>query len=78
MNRIVRENYPVADLPDDLRCGLGGDYVRVTLEQEPQHTSGPAAVKRTRLAQLYKLARQSFNGLDEIAAHIDHLRRERD
>jgi hypothetical protein len=37
MNKIVREHYPVANLPDDLREGLAADAtVRVVLEVEEQ------------------------------------------
>ena len=32
MNRIVRENYPVADLPENLREGFGLTDVTVTIE----------------------------------------------
>jgi hypothetical protein len=37
MNKIVREHYPVANLPDDLKGGLAADAtVRVVLEVEDQ------------------------------------------
>ncbi len=37
MNKIVREHYPVEKLPEDLREGIEGPYVRVTVvtEQDP-------------------------------------------
>ncbi|MFK0332526.1 hypothetical protein ACIQUB_15460 [Rhizobium sp. NPDC090275] len=37
MNKIVRDHYPVANLPEDLREGLGDvATVRVVVESEPQ------------------------------------------
>ncbi len=36
MNKIVRDHYPVANLPEDLREGLGDvATVRVVVESEP-------------------------------------------
>lgn len=34
MNKIVREHYPVDRLPEDLREGIEGPYVRVTIVRE--------------------------------------------
>lgn len=34
MNKIVREHYPVERLPEDLRRGIEGQYVRVTVIPE--------------------------------------------
>ncbi|MBB3773611.1 hypothetical protein FHS55_004253 [Angulomicrobium tetraedrale] len=34
MNKIVREHYPVEKLPEDLREGIEGTHVRVTLVTE--------------------------------------------
>lgn len=34
MNRIVREHYPVEKLPEDLREGIEGTHVSVTVEIE--------------------------------------------
>lgn len=34
MNKIVREHYPVDRLPEDLREGIEGPYVRVTIDRE--------------------------------------------
>lgn len=40
MNKIIREHYPVANLPEDLREGLASDAtVRVVLEVEDDATS---------------------------------------
>jgi len=38
MNKIVRDHYPVANLPEDLREGFGaGDTVRVVIEMEDEN-----------------------------------------
>ena len=38
MNKIVRDHYPVANLPEDLREGFGaGDTVRVVIEMEDKN-----------------------------------------
>ncbi|MDE1160036.1 MAG: hypothetical protein PW791_17515 [Neorhizobium sp.] len=45
MNKIVREHYPVANLPEDLRVGLDdGARVRVVLEVEDQPVFADGAV----------------------------------
>jgi hypothetical protein len=43
MNKIVREHYPVERLPEDLRRGIEGPYVRVTVipEDTPSRTKKP-------------------------------------
>jgi len=38
MNKIVREHYPVEKLPEDLREGIEGPYVRVTVIPEEKAT----------------------------------------
>ncbi|MFB9951588.1 hypothetical protein ACFFP0_22290 [Rhizobium puerariae] len=40
MNKIVRDHYPAANLPEDLRQGLEKDAtVRIVIEEEsPEHT----------------------------------------
>lgn len=35
MSRIVRQHYPVEKLPEDLRRGIEGPYVSVTVTSEP-------------------------------------------
>lgn len=47
MNKIVRENYPAANLPDDLREGLEKD-ARVTIVVELE----PSAEERDALLQI--------------------------
>ena len=79
MNRIVREHYPVAQLPEALREGFDETgHVRVTVEPTSAESVTSIEARRARLAQLFAEARPSFNGLDEIAAHIEALRREWD
>lgn len=36
MNKIVREHYPVENLPADLREGIEGTHVRVTVVPEEE------------------------------------------
>lgn len=38
MNKIVREHYPVDKLPEDLREGIEGTHVRVTVVPEEKAT----------------------------------------
>ena len=73
MNRIVRENYPVAELPEDLREGFASnEVVRVMIEQ----TMPPAFVKQVpTLDELWALRRPPFKDLEEIVAEV---RRDRD
>lgn len=40
MNKIVREHYPVERLPEDLREGIEGTHVRVTVIREEATTAG--------------------------------------
>ena len=51
MNKIVREHYPVANLPEDLREGLdpsGMAVVTVTLEPTTRKSSGLDVVRQYR------------------------------
>ena len=70
MNRIVRDNYPVADLPEDLRPG-GEGVVRVTVESV--ESGSPADVGT--LDELWALRRPPFRSIEQIA---EQLRRDRD
>ena len=74
MNRIVRVNYPVAELPEDLREGLAVHGVaRVTVEVETDTTR-----RRPSLEDLMKLRRPPWITRKEIQAQIDELREDRD
>lgn len=67
MNKIIRENYPAAKLPDDLREGLEpGATVRVIVE-----TRETNKMPRRSLAELKKLVDdlKSRPGFKPAAAH---------
>lgn len=71
MNRIVREHYPVAALPEDLREGLPADAdIRVTVET----VSKDEAPERTPLEELFAMGRPSFTGADEAVDYIRAIR----
>ena len=74
MNRIVREHYPVAALPADLREGFEpAADVRITVEL----ASGPSADKKPfSLDALFAKVRPSFASDEEVAAHIKAMRDE--
>ena len=76
MNRIVREHYPVAGLPEDLREGFEPDAtVRVIVEPETAGATRPAKVMT--LEQMFALADAHLpkRTMDEVVAEI---RRQRD
>lgn len=71
MNRIVREHYPAAKLPKDLREGLGADAkVRVTVE--PDFKTPERALT---LDELFAMRRPPFRSTEEI---VEDLRRHRE
>lgn len=75
MNKIIRDNYPAADLPADLREGLTADeMVRVTIEPKPPSDENATMKRRQLLAELYGQAKPSFSDLNEIADHIRAIR----
>ena len=72
MNRIVRENYPVADLPEDLRDGFApGDTVTITVELLAERPPE----KVLSLDEMFALRRPPYRLMEEIVAEI---RRDRD
>lgn len=83
MNKIVREHYPVENLPADLREGLGdGATVRVVIEVDPaarEITPKRRTVEQT-LKQLEKLRRDRAPDTDtsEAVSRIRSLRDEWD
>lgn len=83
MNKIVREHYPVENLPADLRDGLGdGATVRVVIEVDPaarEITPKRRTVEQT-LKQLEKLRRDRAPDTDtsEAVSRIRSLRDEWD
>jgi hypothetical protein len=71
MNKIVKEHYPAAKLPEDLREGLDLEKtvkVTVTVEDEMLETA-------LSLDEIFALRRPPFRSLEEIN---DELRRQRD
>jgi len=72
MNRIVRENYPVSKLPEDLRTGLDPQAaVTVTIvEQDAKHPERVVS-----LNEIWALRAPPFRTAQEID---DDLRRDRD
>ncbi|WP_158811660.1 hypothetical protein [Beijerinckia sp. L45] len=77
MNRIVREHYPVAALPEDLREGFEPtDDVRITVELAPGKSEPAAGKTPFSLDALFAKARPSFATDEEVAAHIDAIRDE--
>ena len=71
MNTIVREHYPVSELPENLREGLDiAGSVRVVIEQE-EHPREPALS----LEELFAMRRPSYKTTEEIVAEV---RRQRD
>ena len=71
MNRIVRENYPVANLPEDLREGFAPDeHARILVEAEK--------IKSMPISELLELRPTKGMTREEILAQIDELRGEFD
>jgi hypothetical protein len=74
MNKIIRENYPAADLPEDLRpSGDPSARVRIIVEEaekQPQHVMS--------LEEIWALRQPPFRTKEEIDADIRHQRDEWD
>ena len=71
MNTIVREHYPVSELPEDLREGVDiAGRVRVVIDQEE-----PAPDPALSLDELFAMRRSPNRTTDEIVAEV---RRQRD
>ena len=72
MNRIIREHYPVANLPDDLREGIDpGGHVTVTVVEEEQRPS------REKLVELLEQARARARAAGDVSTE-EAVRRVRD
>lgn len=77
MNRIVRQSYPVSQLPDDLRPAISEQQsvtVTVAWGEEPSMATRPDQPKT--IEELYAMAKPTFASLDEVAAHVRTLRDE--
>lgn len=73
MNKIIRENYPVAKLPDDLRNGAeAGDTVTITVAFEKR----PDKVRT--LEEIFSSRRPPYRTKREIDAEIHRQRDEWD
>jgi hypothetical protein len=73
MNKIVKEHYPAAKLPEDLREGLDpAQLVTITVAVEEKR-SEPAEVLT--LEEIFALRRPPYRSGDEID---EDLRRQRD
>jgi hypothetical protein len=71
MNRIIRENYPAAQLPEDLRPSEDPNArVTVTIEEEGQQTDHILS-----LEEIWAMRERPFRTKEEIDAEI---RRQRD
>jgi hypothetical protein len=71
MNKIVKEHYPAARLPDDLRAGVD-PAATVTITIEPEIGTPPATVS---LEEIWASRRPPFRSANDID---DELRRQRD
>lgn len=88
MNKIVRENYPVEKLPEDLRKELhDATPVKVSVEQEePQlhvspgqlHALGQGDARAGHFSRWRHLRRAEFASAEEIVDHVRALREEWD
>lgn len=78
MNRVIREHYPIENLPEDLRRDLpahGRVSVEIVLEAPPGVDSLPSTGRFSR----FKSRRRAAYASDEaISAHVSALRDEWD
>ncbi|AZG76069.1 hypothetical protein [Methylocystis rosea] len=80
MNRIVREHYPAANLPDDLRNEIGAEKrVTITIEVESVGSSSEATGSADDWFSKYEhIRRATFHSLEEVNDHVRSLRDEWD
>jgi hypothetical protein len=71
MDKIVREHYPAAKLPEELRAGIDPN-ARVTITVELEET--PGAVMP--LEEMFALRRDVFLSQSEVDAYVKSLRDE--
>jgi hypothetical protein len=73
MNRIVRQHYPAAKLPDDLRDEIGAEKrVTITIEVEGAESGS----RHDWFSKYEHLRRNTFHSLEEVNAHVRSLRDE--
>lgn len=80
MNRIVREHYPVENLPEDLRAELGSvTSVRVTVEPTPsQDICKDSSSTREALKRMRELVRSGKVKSVTSQEAVDRIRTLRD
>ncbi len=80
MNRIVREHYPAAKLPDDLRKEIGAEKsVTITIEVENAGAGSEAANVRDDWFSKYEhIRRATFHSIEEVNDYVRTLRDEWD
>jgi putative heme iron utilization protein len=85
MNKIVREHYPVSNLPEDLRVGFSGEAtVRVVIEEQPaavRELTAPRRMNEQEFNQALALLQRGDGEamtLDRATAEIRALRNEWD
>lgn len=72
MNKIVRENFPVAELPETLREMFDpAEPVRLVIEQD-----GPAQQSLGHFSRHFDAGRKHFGSSDEIDQHVSSMRDE--
>ena len=78
MNRIVREHYPAAKLPEDLRDEIGAEkQVTITIEVEGAASGVEAVTTRGDWFSKYEhIRRATYHSLDEVNNHVHALREE--
>jgi hypothetical protein len=78
MNKIVREHYPAAKLPEDLRREIGaGKRVTITIEVEDDANEKKRSGDDW-FSRYEHLRRGTFHSLDEVNEHVSALRDEWD
>lgn len=84
MNKIVREHYPVSQLPEDLRAQFPGvETVRLVIEEGGRDDSAASSARRSRdqmIADFDAVRRENHPhvSLDDAVARIRSLRNEWD
>jgi hypothetical protein len=74
MNKIVREHYPVENLPEDLRTGLDpAKQVRVVIEQADE-----AGISLPTMTELQELRSKFKPAIDDPVERVRKLRDEWD
>ncbi len=74
MNRIVRENYPVAELPEDLRAEFPLDATVRLIIEPPE----PPPERVLSLDELWAMARPTYQTSEEVVEAVRRMRDEWD